>query len=143
MSNTSSSYVISNPTEAARKMRKVWLLLPGCPALAALIGFIVGGEQGAYDYISLGLAVGFGLTFVSVVVLVIRYSSLQKAAWAKHTYHWYRATFPEHAHAKGRVSCRHCGGEHVRTERLLNQTYMRSHNCGQCGKTLYFSPEQR
>ncbi|MYN05754.1 hypothetical protein [Pseudoduganella aquatica] len=65
-----------------------------------------------------------------------------KQHWAKHSYVWYRSTFPGHAHANGRVSCRHCGGDKLRVTNLMKQTYMRVHNCAQCGEPLYFTPEK-
>lgn len=65
-----------------------------------------------------------------------------KQHWAKHSYAWYRSTFPAHAHANGRVTCRHCGGDKLRVTNLMKQTYMRVHNCAQCGETLYYTPEK-
>lgn len=79
---------------------------------------------------------------VNAFVVIGRQSSRQRAVWAKHSYAWYRASFPSHIHDKGRVSCRHCENPQVQVRNLMHSSFMRAHICTQCGQTLYFSPER-
>ena len=53
---------------------------------------------------------------------------------------WYRATYPDKV-SPGRVTCIDCGGTRLHTERVMQGTYLRRHFCVNCGKTLYYSPE--
>lgn len=78
-----------------------------------------------------------------VVILIIAfwvrhfYKVWQMKRW---DYEWYRREFPKLVH-NGRVSCYRCNSTDLRVERLMNHTYMRTHHCGQCGTTLYYSRE--
>jgi hypothetical protein len=64
----------------------------------------------------------------------------RKTRLAKFNFDWYRSEFPQLV-SEGKVKCYKCGGSHLGTERMMNQTYMRSHICRQCGTTLYYSKE--
>lgn len=89
-----------------------------------------------------GFVTGIVLTIPLTIVLSMRLAGRAARIRKDHNYAWYRTTFPEHAHASGRVSCRHCGGSSVQARNLMNRTFMRAHVCAQCGTTLYFSAEQ-
>ena len=142
MSNTngtpSNPYAIAEvPALGALTLLWPLLLLPGAAALYGLT-------------ISMALAVELTImaAFTAVPVVIVncfivigRQSRRQRAIWAKHDYLWYRATFPDHAHDKGKVSCRHCRNPHIQVRNLMNRSFMRVHLCNQCGKSLYFSPE--
>lgn len=136
-------YSIPNVDAQVRKFRVLWLLAPTVALLIAAFGYMRRGMAGFYDLLSIGVGTGFVVTVGVALIVVTVFARRQKAVWAEHTFDWYRTTFPAHAHAKGRVTCRHCGSDHVRAERMLNHTFMRTHACAQCGTTLYFSAEQR
>lgn len=138
-----STYVIPDVNANLRSFRKIWLMLPLLTLAAFAWGYHRRGIDGALDLMGAGFVAGLVLSLAALIPVAIVGAIRQKAVWSKHTFDWYRNTFPAHAHAQGRVSCRHCGGHHVRAERLMNKTFMRVHSCGQCGKTLYYSPEQR
>ena len=107
--------------------------------------FVVGLKWGLNIGIEAGI-VGFFVTIPIVIVLALVQGLVTagrlKTNWEKHSFAWYRATFPKHAHEHGHVSCRHCGSHKVRVTNLMNKTFMRVHACAQCGETLYFSPEK-
>lgn len=86
-----------------------------------------------------GLVWGGMFFFIPLFIMVTRFRQLSR--FQKMTYHWYRQTHPEHAKDQG-VSCFACGHHRVQVRALLNRTYHREHFCAQCGKTLYYSPEQ-
>jgi len=128
--------------------------IPELPALGALTIFwplLLPGAAALYGLsISIPLALELALMaaipalpvlIVNCFILAGRQARLQRAIWASHDYPWYRATFPGHAHDKGKVSCRHCRNPHIQVRNLMNRSFMRVHLCNQCGKSLYFSPE--
>jgi hypothetical protein len=90
--------------------------------------------------------VGFFITIPIVIITALVHGLVtagrMKANWEKHSFAWYRAAFPKHAHDEGHVSCRHCGSHKVLVTNLMNKTFMRVHACARCGETLYFSPEK-
>lgn len=66
----------------------------------------------------------------------------QLSRFQKMTYLWYKQTYP--AQVSGhQVSCFECGNQRIQVRALMRQTYHREHFCTQCGKTLYYSPEQK
>ena len=65
----------------------------------------------------------------------------QIARFEKMTYQWYCAAHPAHVR-NNKVSCFGCGNARIHVRALYNRTYHREHFCTQCGKTLYYSPEQ-
>jgi hypothetical protein len=72
---------------------------------------------------------------VNMVTSVRRINKFQKK-----TYQWYKATHPLNIDGN-RVTCFSCGGGRIHVRSLMNHTYHRDHFCGDCGTTLYFSPE--
>lgn len=130
---TQSTYVIPDHMSRFSQGKPFLLLL-----VTAGLGLLFFGVEGAIG----GFFAGIPLVIVTALVRGVLLMRKLKAVWHKHTYAWYRETFPEHAHEKGRVSCRHCGGTKVVVRNLMNHTFMRSHSCAQCGETLYFSPEK-
>lgn len=103
-------------------------------------------DENIFSAAAVGFVVGFFVPIPFYIVIAILksfpYRKHRKAVWAKHTFNWYRDAFPEHAHANGHVSCRHCGSHKTQVRNLMERTYMRLHSCSQCGETLYFSPEK-
>ncbi|MGO4391402.1 hypothetical protein AB4Z46_08625 [Variovorax sp. M-6] len=67
---------------------------------------------------------------------------LKRRHFRQYGYAWYSKTFPASVRGGGRVSCRHCGSNHVAVRNLMQRTFHRAHICGQCGETLYYSPER-
>lgn len=139
-SGVDQSYVI--PTAQPKMGWLSWFV-----AVPALGGLAVGLYMGAKidDALMLGV-IGFfcGIPLLIIAAVIAGFSQLrvQKAVWAKHTFAWYRETFPAHAHPNGHVSCRHCGSHKTNVRNLMNRTFMRVHSCSQCGETLYYSPEK-
>jgi hypothetical protein len=133
------------------KARYIFLIWPLVVIAVGYVQFIHGAERVNWgDLVFAGIfAMVFGsgvlMAIVNIVNEIVGGPGSQrrlKQHWNQHSYAWYRSTFPEHAHANGRVSCRHCGGHKLRVTNLMKQTYMRVHNCAQCGETLYFTPEK-
>lgn len=114
------------------------ILLPGA---AALFGAVASARI-AFDLASMAAVIAIPVMIVNAFIVIGRQSARQRAVWNKHDYTWYRATFPEHAHDKGKVSCRHCQNPQIQVRNLMNRSFMRAHICTQCGKSLYFSPER-
>lgn len=83
----------------------------------------------------------FPVPFIVIASVVLITQWRQISRFQTMTYQWYCQTYPMHAQS-GRLSCFACGGTKVHVRGLMNQTYHREHFCQQCGKTLYFSPEQ-
>lgn len=105
----------------------VWM----CALLLVAAGGVVGGLVGAI------------LAFIAAVFpLAIAGAIKQSRIHRRYTYAWYRQTFPELIDRQGKVCCHQCGQSQVRVTNLMNKTYTRAHVCGQCGETLYFSPER-
>jgi len=79
-----------------------------------------------------------GIPAIIVVLLIGRYRRVQ--AMLGNGFAWYCAQSPKNFR-DGRVHCSACDSANIRTERLMNQTYVRAHVCGQCGTKLYFTKE--
>lgn len=133
-------YVIPATAEGG----KPWGLITGVALVLAFgaIGIAVPSEPDPTVGFRVGLVFGAPAALIIFLFNSIRRHFRAKAIWKKHTYNWYRATFPEHAHADGKVTCRHCNGDKIRTTNIMQQTYMRVHACDRCGETLYFSKEK-
>lgn len=142
MANTESvktqDYVI--PTVTHDGMSMFWFIL-GTPAAFFCAGLLVSLDF-AFSCAIYGFFIGVFVAFIYGFILASRLAGRQQKVWDDHSYTWYRATFPETINSKGRVECRHCGGN-VHTKNLMNRTFMRVHVCDQCGETLYFSKEKR
>lgn len=79
--------------------------------------------------------------FVAVVVCVNYFYKLNlNAQRLENNFDKYKADHPDCVFG-GRVKCYECGSQRVNARGLMNQTYTREHFCVQCGKTLYYSPE--
>lgn len=143
MSNQNATYVIPDYMQQLQSGKAAWALVV-TTALGAVGGAITSTNvlEGAGEGAVMGFLAGIPITIAIGVGRGLWLMGKVRAVWAKHTYAWYRQTFPEHAHEKGRVSCRHCGGTHINVRNLMNQTFMRAHSCAQCGETLYFSAEK-
>lgn len=57
-------------------------------------------------------------------------------------YAWYKENYPQAVDAKGQTSCFECKSMRIHAKNLINKTYVRQHHCGNCEKTLYYSPEK-
>lgn len=83
----------------------------------------------------------WGAMFFFIPLTIMRGNLKQLSTFEKMTYEWYKS---EHSdHVKGnKVSCFSCGNARINVRALMNRTFHREHFCTQCGKTLYYSPEQ-
>jgi hypothetical protein len=119
------------------------LVFPTFAAIGYVVGLSLGGTwTGSLYAAAVGLPVAILFFVIGSIVVGALNTSRQMRVWAKHTFAWYRETFPSHAHPNGHVSCRHCGSHKTDVRNLMNRTFMRVHSCSQCGETLYFSPEK-
>lgn len=130
-------YVI--PSGAYTGPSPFWLPLVVAIACACLA---IQAHAGVAEWVMSGFVTGIVLMILLIFILAVRQSGRTARIRKAHDYLWYRKTFPEHAHANGRVTCRHCGGSSVQPRNLMNRSFMRAHVCTQCGTTLYFSAEQ-
>jgi hypothetical protein len=136
----SADYVIPLPKES----KLVWLSALAMPlgALAFWFAHLAGIVHDREAAIT-GFCAGLGIFMVACIGNGLTVYLRRQAVWKAHDFTWYRNAFPSHAHAHGEVSCRHCGSRKVRVRNMMEHTYMKAHECVQCGKALYFSPEQQ
>lgn len=80
------------------------------------------------------------LFFIAFFAAIIIGNIRRKRRMMAKNYQWYRATYPE-AFRGQRVTCKACGSDHVSVRNVMQRTFMREHFCGQCGESLYYSPE--
>ncbi len=73
--------------------------------------------------------------------IAIRPYLKQRKMFKKMTYDWYTLEYPENF-KDNKISCYSCGNNRVHVRAIMNRTFHREHFCTQCGKTLYYSPEQ-
>lgn len=45
------------------------------------------------------------------------------------------------AFSGNRLVCHTCKSDRVQVKNVMRRTFMREHFCGQCGQTLYYTPE--
>lgn len=88
----------------------------------------------------------WGVTLLTIavpglIISVIAAAILQGQRRRRFNHAWYRQQHPTLVDERGRLRCRSCGSNEVQIRNLMNKTYMRAHICGQCGTTLFFSPE--
>ena len=83
----------------------------------------------------------WGAMFFFIPLAIMRGRLKQLSTFEKMTYDWYKLEYPEHVKGN-RVSCFSCGNARINVRALMNRTFHREHFCTQCGKTLYYSPEQ-
>jgi hypothetical protein len=83
----------------------------------------------------------WGGMFVLIPVAIAFYWLKQLGRFQKMTYEWYKTAHPEQVQGN-RISCLVCGNDRIHVRALMNRTFHREHFCTQCGKTLYYSPEQ-
>lgn len=57
-------------------------------------------------------------------------------------YAWYKKTYPQAVNPAGQAACFVCNSSRLHTKNMMNQTYLREHHCGNCGQSLYYSPEK-
>lgn len=114
----------------------------GLVSVPLLSAALVAGLIGVYHVHQDAVSSAFAFIFPAGVTYQLLPFVLERLSWRKHTYAWYVTHFSDHVR-QGRVSCRHCGSQNIRTHNLMRQSYTRAHSCNQCGQTLYFSPETR
>lgn len=83
----------------------------------------------------------WGGMFFFIPLVIMRSRLKQLSTFQRMTYEWYRSTHPTNV-VGNRVSCFSCGNQRINVRALMNRTFHREHFCTQCGKTLYYSPEQ-
>lgn len=76
----------------------------------------------------------------TLALLVLITSWRRITRYQTQTYDWYIQAHPN-AYKNSRVFCNYCNSGKIHTKNLFNRTFTREHFCGQCGKTLYYSPE--
>lgn len=78
-----------------------------------------------------------------LIGLSLIYRNLKIKSLREKNFEWYRSTYPNAVDGKGQTKCFKCDSNRVHTKNLMNQTFTREHHCGNCGQTLYYSPEGR
>lgn len=86
-----------------------------------------------------GIIWGGMFFFIPLLIMVSRLKEISK--FSTFTYEWYKLNHPESVQGS-RLSCFVCGNSRINVRALMNRTFHREHFCTQCGKTLYYSPEQ-
>ncbi len=149
MNNTypQTDYKIPNYDTALKKWRYVWLILPASPATFGILGYLPDHSiRSAVELALMGFFVGIPLAIVLFFVVMLtvgrKVLRLEREKWTTHNFAWYRDTFPEHVKESGQIICRHCGGRNIRIASMMQRTFTRTHACGTCGETLYFSAEK-
>lgn len=104
-------------------------ILPGLPKL---LRGLQAGDQ--FDLIG-------GAMSVVIPLAIVIYWWRQLTRFQTMTYEAYKTAHPEQVQ-DGRVRCFVCGNDRIHVRALMNRTFHREHFCTQCGKTLYYSPEQ-
>ena len=106
----------------------IFMLIGG----VAIVSAVVGGNL---------FFLVWGAMFFFIPLTIMRRRLKQLSTFEKMTYDWYKSAHPEHVQGN-RVSCFSCGNARINVRALMNRTFHREHFCTQCGKTLYYSPEQ-
>jgi len=83
----------------------------------------------------------WGLFFFFVPFYIMKSRLKQLSTFEEKTYIWYKETYPNNVHSNV-VTCFVCQNNRIHVRPLMNRTFHREHFCTQCGKTLYYSPEQ-
>ncbi len=107
----------------------IFMLIGG----AAIVGALLRG--GDLFFLMLGAM------FFFIPLTIMRGRLKQLSTFERMTYAWYKSEYPEHVQGH-KVSCFSCGNTRINVRALMNRTFHREHFCTQCGKTLYYSPEQ-
>lgn len=105
-------------------------VLIGAPSL---INAIQGGGN------LFGLVWGGMFVFIPIGIAIYWFKQLSR--FQKMTYQWYKNVHAGNVQGN-KVSCFECGNDRINVRALMNKTFHREHFCTQCGKTLYYSPEQ-
>ncbi len=143
MMASASHYIIPNHDAMLMRGRRILWLVPLMMLSLGLLAILATGSPTALLLgLIAGLCVSMPIAFLMIHVVSARHAHLENERRTKHSFFWYRATFPEHARANGVVSCRHCNSQRMRVTNLMQRSYTRMHACMQCGETLYFSPEK-
>ncbi len=111
-----------------------------CIGLAIILGAAYAGVfvfKGNDTLITLVVGLVFGGCFIW------QGSSIASRAehYATHNYERYAKDYPAHVTANG-VTCFQCKSSKIHTKNLMQGSFTREHHCGQCGTTLYYSPER-
>jgi hypothetical protein len=82
----------------------------------------------------------FPLLIIGVPVFLITTRVRRNRRMKAKNYRWYRMQYPQ-AIRGDRVACHSCGSTHIQVRNVMQRSFMREHFCGQCGESLYYSPE--
>lgn len=150
-SHPSSDYALPDPEAPVKRLVKrsryfflVMLFVPTAffAAIALANGAPLSNLMKVLDTVIFGgIFLAMFTTIPGFLIVSSRMNTKLLASWKSHNYEWYRKAFPDKVTPNGDVVCRHCGSSHVHAKNLMNRTFMRSHSCNRCGKTLYYSPE--
>ena len=109
-----------------------------CVGVAALVlGTVAAFAIKDAWFIAIGFGLLFGLGFLRQA------NGIQKRLehYAANNYERYTKDHPAQVSPRG-VTCFKCNSPKIHTKNLMQGTFTREHHCGQCGTTLYYSPEQ-
>jgi len=118
-------------------LSKIFIIIFSSIFMLIGVGALVSGLRAGGDLFF--LVFGAMFFFIPLTVMVTNLKQLSK--FEKMTYDWYKSEHPQHVHGN-RVACYSCGNTRINVRALMNRTFHREHFCTQCGKTLYYSPEQ-
>ena len=108
----------------------------GAIGLASFGATLVGVLRGKADAGQVAFGLFFGVIFaVAGIPNYRRFAMFQRQNFA-----WYAKTYPS-SMVKGRVHCHSCSSDRVHVKNVMQHTYTRAHLCGNCGTTLFYSPE--
>ena len=112
-----------------------------CIGIAILLGAAYVGVFEFKSANNLIIPLAIGLVFGGG--LIWQGSSIASRAehFASHNYERYAKDYPAHVTANG-VTCFQCKSPKIHTKNLMQGSFTREHHCGQCGTTLYYSPER-
>ncbi len=81
------------------------------------------------------------LPLIILIALFFLIPYIRNGKFRRRNYEWYKSRYPTNVQGN-QVLCFVCGNNRIQVRGLMNRTYFREHFCTQCGKTLYYSPEQ-
>lgn len=109
-------------------------------------GYTINKTLGQLALLAGALALPIGKDLITVIAMMafIGLSLRERFCIRVHSlaamnFEWYAQKHPERIHG-GQATCG-CGSRRISTNLMKNGTYLRAHQCNNCGATLYVSPE--
>ena len=122
------------------KSQMINVRIQQCIGAALLLGGAAIGIfvlQGSDRFWAFGVGLFFGLGFLWQANGI----QTRMEHYAANNYTKYAKDHPAHVTDRG-VTCFQCKSPKIHTKNLMQGSFTREHHCGQCGTTLYYSPEQ-